>query len=218
MHDVIAALRYARSRAHSEVRLVGLGRGAGAWAAMARGMAPSLVDRAAIDTGGFRFASVATLDDAAFLPGGAKYDDLPGALAVAAPGPLWLAGEGRRVPAVVDAAYRAAGAARAVTLGRDQRRPARTRSRQVARHRAHDDVVMPELKLGPTVRMDDEDERQDVADSYVGPSFSLGIGLQRFLLREVPLDHPLRADRLVHHVRAGGGAMAEERVLERLLP
>ncbi len=33
VHDVIAALRYARSRAHSEVRLVGLGRGAGAWAA-----------------------------------------------------------------------------------------------------------------------------------------------------------------------------------------
>jgi dienelactone hydrolase len=117
VHDVVAALRYARSRSHSEVRLVGLGRAAGAWAAMARGVAPSLVDRAAIDTGGFRFASVATLEDAAFLPGGAKYDDLPGALAVAAPGPLWLAGEGRRVPAVVDAAYRAAGAVRAVTLG-----------------------------------------------------------------------------------------------------
>jgi hypothetical protein len=116
VHDVVAALRYARSRSHSEVRLVGLGRAAGAWAAMARGVAPSLVDRAAIDTGGFRFASVATLEDAAFLPGGAKYDDLPGALAVAAPGPLWLAGEGRRVPAVVDAAYRAAGAVRAVTL------------------------------------------------------------------------------------------------------
>jgi dienelactone hydrolase len=116
VHDVVAALRYARSRSHSEVRLVGLGRAAGAWAAMARGVAPSLVDRAAIDTGGFRFASVATLDDAAFLPGGAKYDDLPGALALAAPGPLWLAGEGRRVPAVVDAAYRAAGAVRAVTL------------------------------------------------------------------------------------------------------
>jgi dienelactone hydrolase len=117
VHDVIAALRYARSRSHAEVRLVGLGRAAGAWAAMARGVASSLVDRAAIDTGGFRFASVATLDDAAFLPGGAKYDDLPGALAVAAPGPLWLAGEGKRIPAVVDAAYRAAGALRAVTLG-----------------------------------------------------------------------------------------------------
>jgi dienelactone hydrolase len=117
VHDVVAALRYARNRSHSEVRLVGLGRAAGAWAAMARGVAPSLVDRAAIDTGGFRFASVAALEDPAFLPGGAKYDDLPGALAVAAPGPLWLAGEGRRVPAVVDAAYRAAGAVRAVTLG-----------------------------------------------------------------------------------------------------
>jgi hypothetical protein len=118
VHDVIAALRYARSRSHSEVRLVGLGKASGAWAAMARGIVPSLVDRAAIDTGGFRFATVATIDDAAFLPGGAKYDDLPGALAVAAPGPLWLAGEGRRVPAVVDAAYRAAGAPRAVILGR----------------------------------------------------------------------------------------------------
>jgi hypothetical protein len=118
VHDVIAALRYARSRAHAEVRLVGLGKAAGAWAAVARGVAPSLVDRAAIDTGGFRFASVAAIGDAAFVPGVAKYDDLPGALAVAAPGPLWLAGEGRRIPAVVDAAYRAAGAPRAVTLGR----------------------------------------------------------------------------------------------------
>jgi hypothetical protein len=118
VHDVIAALRYARTRSHAEVRLVGLGRSAGPWAAVARGIAPSLVDRAAIDTGGFRFESVATLDDPAFIPGGTKYDDLPGALAVAAPGPLWLSGEGRRLPAVIDAAYRAAGAPRAVTLGR----------------------------------------------------------------------------------------------------
>jgi len=117
VHDVIAALRYARSRSHAEVRLVGLGKTAGAWAALARAIVPSLVDRAAVDTGGFRFASVASIDDPAFLPGGAKYDDLPGALAVAAPGPLWLAGEGRRLPAVIDAAYRAAGAPRAVTLG-----------------------------------------------------------------------------------------------------
>jgi hypothetical protein len=118
VHDVIAALRYARSRAHAEVRLVGFGKAAGAWAAMARAVAPSLVDRAAIDTGGFRFASVGAIDDPAFLPGGAKYDDLPGALAVPAPGPLWLAGEGRRLPAVVDAAYRAAGVPRAVTSSR----------------------------------------------------------------------------------------------------
>ncbi len=150
VHDVIAALRYARSRAHAEVRLVGLGRPAGAWAAMARGVAPSLVDRAAIDTGGFRFATVGAIDDASFLPGGAKYDDLPGALAVAAPSPLWLAGEGRRVPAVVDAAYRAAGAPQALTVSRTKgARREREAVRWLVTGRT-DHLVMPELKLGPT--------------------------------------------------------------------
>ena len=40
-----------------------------------------------------------------FLPGGAKYLDLPGMLAVGAPNPLWLAGEGKG-PEIVAAAYR----------------------------------------------------------------------------------------------------------------
>jgi dienelactone hydrolase len=118
VHDVLAALRYARTRAHGEVRLLGLGTSAGAWASYARAVAGSLVDRAAIDTGAFRFASVKALDDPAFLPGGAKYDDLPGALAAGAPSPLWLSGEGPRVSIVIEAAYRAAGAPRALVLGR----------------------------------------------------------------------------------------------------
>ena len=42
-----------------------------------------------------------------FLPGGAKYLDLPGLIALHAPRPLWLAGEGRE-PAIITAAYRAA--------------------------------------------------------------------------------------------------------------
>ena len=33
------------------------------------------------------------MHDPRFLPGGAKYDDLPGMLTVAAPAPLWLADE-----------------------------------------------------------------------------------------------------------------------------
>ena len=121
-HDVLAALRYARNHgttpsAQSRVYLVGLGAEAGAWAALARAAAPSLVDRAAIETGGFRFISVGTIDDARFLPGGAKYDDLPGFLAIAAPSPLWLAGE-PQAPAVVTAAYAATGSAKALTLPR----------------------------------------------------------------------------------------------------
>ena len=75
-----------------------------------------LVDRAAIDTGGFRFSSVTAIDDAAMLPGAVKYGDVPGFLALAT-SPLWLAGEGQ-TPAVVSAAFKAAGVPNAVTLGK----------------------------------------------------------------------------------------------------
>jgi hypothetical protein len=98
------------------VYLVGLGKDAGVWAALARAAAPDLVDRAAIDTGGFRFSSVAAIDDAAMLPGAVKYGDLPGFLALAA-SPLWLAGEGQ-TPTLVSAAFKAAGVPKAVTFGK----------------------------------------------------------------------------------------------------
>ena len=81
-----------------------------------RAQAGEAVDRAAIDTAGFRFASVAAIDDPDFLPGGAKYLDLPGIVALAAPRPLWLAGEGAEPPPVVTAAYRSAAAADRVTV------------------------------------------------------------------------------------------------------
>jgi len=105
-----------RPTAAERVYLVGFGRDAGAWALLARAAAPTLVDRVAVDTGGFRFASVSSLQDAAFLPGSVKYGDLPGFTALGAPGPLWLAGEGSAAPALVEAAYRAAGAPRALTV------------------------------------------------------------------------------------------------------
>jgi hypothetical protein len=44
--------------------------------------------RAAIDTSGFRFAQLTDVYDAGFLPGAAKYGDLPGLLALAAPARL----------------------------------------------------------------------------------------------------------------------------------
>jgi len=110
VHDVlstIAVARAGRSRA-DKVYLVGLD-GAGHWAAAARALAVDAVDAAAIDTSGFRFAKLTSLDHADFLPGGAKYGDLPGVLALSAPGKMLLAGEGARVPPVVTAAYAAAG-------------------------------------------------------------------------------------------------------------
>jgi len=43
------------------------------------------------------------------MPGAAKYDDLPGLLALSAPTQLWLAGEGKEAPRIVNTAFIAAG-------------------------------------------------------------------------------------------------------------
>ncbi|MFV1964779.1 MAG: acetylxylan esterase, partial [Pirellulaceae bacterium] len=115
-HDVLSVLSYARgsSASPNRVALVGL-HGAGAWAAAARALAQNVVRKVALDTSGFRFGAVARIHDPDFLPGGAKYGDLPGMLALAAPGQMWLAGEGADAPQLVRDAYRAAGAADTLT-------------------------------------------------------------------------------------------------------
>jgi hypothetical protein len=61
-------------------------------AAAARAVAGAAIAKTALFTRGFRFAELADWRDPRFLPGGAKYLDLPGFLA-AHPLPLWLAGE-----------------------------------------------------------------------------------------------------------------------------
>ncbi|OHB80744.1 MAG: hypothetical protein A2V98_18970 [Planctomycetes bacterium RBG_16_64_12] len=109
VHDVLSLVALARSvESIEKVHLVGLS-GAGHWVAAARAQAGGAVDRAVVDTGGFRFANLTAFDDPDFLPGGAKYLDLPGMLALSAPGELWLGGEGSEAPEVVAAAYRAVG-------------------------------------------------------------------------------------------------------------
>jgi dienelactone hydrolase len=119
VHDVLSALAFLRQRFPAgAVWVVGLEE-AGPWAAVALTQAQDAVAKAAIDTGGFRFANVAAIHSPDFLPGGAKYDDLPGALALAAPTALWLAGEGAEGPALTRAAYIAAGAAGALTVAAD---------------------------------------------------------------------------------------------------
>jgi hypothetical protein len=92
----------------NQVDMIGLN-GAGHWVAAARAIAGDKIDRAVIDTAGFRFAGIKTFDDPDFLPGGVKYGDLPGMIALSAPYPLWLAGEGNSLPPIVSAAYKAAG-------------------------------------------------------------------------------------------------------------
>jgi hypothetical protein len=111
VHDILTTVAFVKNYEKKSVRidLVGLG-GAGAWVATARAQLGGSVDRAVVDTGGFRFVKVADLHDPSFLPGGAKYGDLPGLLALGAPGKLWLTGEGKEVPEIIRAAYKAEGA------------------------------------------------------------------------------------------------------------
>ncbi len=110
VHDVLTLVCFARGSEHQAERvdLVGV-EGGGPWVAAARAQAGAAVDRAVVDTGGFRFVDVTSYRDVNFLPGAVKYGDLPGFLALSAPYGLWLAGEGGNVPDVVSAAYAAAG-------------------------------------------------------------------------------------------------------------
>ena len=118
VHDVLSVVRYLRTAdapAHprpEQIAVAGFG-AAGPVVVAARAVAGGAIDRAAADTGGFRFRSVADYRDPLFLPGGAKYLDLPGLVALGSPGDLWLAGESAAVGAVAGG-YPAAPAGRLV--------------------------------------------------------------------------------------------------------
>ena len=96
----------------ARVDVVGLG-DAGPWAAVAAAQAKQRITRLAVDHADFRFADVADLHSPMFFPGGAKYHDLPGILAVCAGRPLWLATDSPP-PRPLQAAYEALGQVTAV--------------------------------------------------------------------------------------------------------
>ncbi len=110
VHDVLTAIRFAQGRdgASGGLQLIAVN-GSGAWGAAALALSDDVVTRAAIDTDGFRFGQILDIHDPDFLVGGAKYFDLPGMLALAAPTTLWLAGEDDAGKKMVAAAYSAAG-------------------------------------------------------------------------------------------------------------
>jgi dienelactone hydrolase len=117
VHDILTVITYVRKndRPSKTIDLVGLA-GAGPWVAVARAQARDAIDRAVVETGGFRFGKLQDIYDVNFLPGGAKYGDLPGILALNAPGKLWMAGENKESAQTVQAVYQAAGAEKNLTL------------------------------------------------------------------------------------------------------
>lgn len=117
VQDILTIVKYIRSHEQKTGTLdvVGFG-GAGPWVAAARAQAGNAIDRAAIDTGGFRFGKVLDIQSPDFLPGGAKYGDLPGMLAAGAPHRLILAGEGDQAPEIVQSGYKSAAAESNLTI------------------------------------------------------------------------------------------------------
>ncbi|MFM9001765.1 MAG: acetylxylan esterase, partial [Opitutia bacterium] len=98
VHDVLTVVRMLktdRSPDHPEVKtvdLMGIGR-AGVVASAARAVLGDSVRRTAVYTAGFRFSQLLSYRDPMFLPGGSKYLDVPGLLALCPPDRLWIAGE-----------------------------------------------------------------------------------------------------------------------------
>lgn len=110
-HDVLTLVSYLRTAEagpcpNPKTIAIAGWKTAGPIVAAAGALAGKAIDRVAIDTQRFRFGQLLDYRDPMFLPGGAKYLDLPGLIAMNAPRPLWLAGEGQ-APAVITAAYEA---------------------------------------------------------------------------------------------------------------
>jgi dienelactone hydrolase len=121
VHDVLTLVTYLRNaqiEAHPKPSVVAVAgfENAGPIVAAARAVSGEAIDRALVDNAGFRFAKLLDYRDPQFLPGGAKYLDLPGFLALGAPQPLWLAGSGNEPSPLVTKAYQAAGQPKNLTL------------------------------------------------------------------------------------------------------
>ena len=117
VHDVLTLVAFVRGHEYTpdQVSLIGLG-GAGHWVAAARAQARSAVDHAVIGLDGFRFSRVNELHHPDFLPGGAKYFDVVGMLAVAAPSSSWVSAARPQALAVASRCYRAAGKEQALQV------------------------------------------------------------------------------------------------------
>ncbi|MCA9143185.1 MAG: acetylxylan esterase [Planctomycetales bacterium] len=116
VHDVLTVVSFIRGDEHAPKHLHLIGtNGAGPIAAAARAIAGSQIDKAAIDTRGFRFENITSYRDPNFLPGAVKYGDLPSLLALSAPNALWVSGENGKLPDTVEQAYASEGAATRVS-------------------------------------------------------------------------------------------------------
>jgi dienelactone hydrolase len=107
-HDILTLLKFIRTEkvpsipSPSSVAVAAFGH-TGPIAAAARAVSADAIDVAAIDLQNFRFDKLLDYRDPQFLPGGAKYCDVRGLLALGAHHRLWLAGERSERDIITDA-------------------------------------------------------------------------------------------------------------------
>ncbi len=110
VHDILTAVSFCQNYKEKpeEISLVGLA-GAGHWVAAARAQAgEETIERTVIDTDGFRFSKLTDYQSPDFMPGGAKYGDLPGIVSLTAPDKLMVLGETKESAPWIVATYKAA--------------------------------------------------------------------------------------------------------------
>lgn len=116
-HDVLTAIAAAKSHESmpTAIHLVGTGRCA-VYAAAAAVQAGADVSKLVVQTDGYRLGSVTDIRDVMLWPGGLRYGDLPGLLALRAPRPLLIAGDDANRLELTTAAYAASGRSQVLTL------------------------------------------------------------------------------------------------------
>ncbi|MCA9217725.1 MAG: acetylxylan esterase [Planctomycetales bacterium] len=121
VHDVLTTVAFVANheRNPSKITLLGLG-SAGPIVAAARTACGDLVDDTIIHSDGFRFASVDRIHDPNFVPAAAKYDDLPGILAICAPAKMVVFGETADAKSIVSSIYKLSGAEDAISFESSQ--------------------------------------------------------------------------------------------------
>jgi hypothetical protein len=91
VHDLMSVMSIPKQPGN-KITLYGLHGGA-AYAAVARALLGDVVDELIVDTEGFRFANIESLDDVNMLPGIVKYGDLPAILDLSDPKTTIIRGE-----------------------------------------------------------------------------------------------------------------------------
>jgi len=117
VQDIVTGIARAKSKLGPKGRIDVVGvDGAGPWAAAAGVIARDHLSSLAISTNGFRFIQITDIRDPQLLPGAVKYGDLPALVGLCAPVPVWLGGEGTKLPSVTSAIYSAANASDKISL------------------------------------------------------------------------------------------------------